>query len=69
MIFCYYYSMQIVQRTKNAFLSGKTRPLDWRIKQLKQFIKMLEDHRAEFNSALTEDLRRVCSNIILTTIK
>ncbi|XP_024939530.1 aldehyde dehydrogenase, dimeric NADP-preferring isoform X3 [Cephus cinctus] len=48
----------LIQKTRDAFYSGKTRPLDWRIKQLKQFICMLEENRAEIQAALASDLRR-----------
>ncbi|KAI4485635.1 hypothetical protein M0802_012647 [Mischocyttarus mexicanus] len=48
----------IVQSTRDTFFSGKTRPLEWRIKQLKQMIKMLEEHMPKFISALATDLGR-----------
>ncbi|XP_026669899.1 fatty aldehyde dehydrogenase isoform X3 [Ceratina calcarata] len=48
----------LVERTRNAFLSGKTRPLEWRIKQVKQALLMLKECRQEILSALTADLRR-----------
>ncbi|KAK2576499.1 hypothetical protein KPH14_005823 [Odynerus spinipes] len=48
----------IVQSTRDAFFSGKTRPLEWRIKQLKQMIRMLEENTSQFTAALASDLRR-----------
>ncbi|XP_015118065.1 fatty aldehyde dehydrogenase isoform X1 [Diachasma alloeum] len=48
----------LVQRSRDAFLSGKTRPLEWRLKQLKQFHKMLIDNTGEIIVALESDLRR-----------
>ncbi|XP_034935277.1 aldehyde dehydrogenase, dimeric NADP-preferring isoform X1 [Chelonus insularis] len=48
----------LVQRTRDVFLSGKTRPLKWRIHQLKQLRKMIEDNVDKLNSALKADLRR-----------
>ncbi|XP_078048718.1 aldehyde dehydrogenase type III isoform X2 [Augochlora pura] len=48
----------LVERSRNAFLSGKTRPLEWRIKQLKQLELMLDECRPDIVSALASDLRR-----------
>ncbi|XP_023288339.1 aldehyde dehydrogenase, dimeric NADP-preferring isoform X2 [Orussus abietinus] len=48
----------IVQRARDAFYSGKTRPLEWRIAQLKQFQRMIEENTAEIHAALAADLRR-----------
>ncbi|XP_017795856.1 PREDICTED: aldehyde dehydrogenase, dimeric NADP-preferring isoform X1 [Habropoda laboriosa] len=48
----------LVERTRNAFYSGKTRPLEWRIKQLKQAQLMIKECRQDILSALTSDLRR-----------
>nr|XP_050854222.1 aldehyde dehydrogenase, dimeric NADP-preferring isoform X2 [Vespula vulgaris] len=48
----------IVQSTRDTFFSGKTRPLEWRIKQLKQMLRMLEECTPEIISALAADLRR-----------
>ncbi|XP_033227379.1 aldehyde dehydrogenase, dimeric NADP-preferring isoform X2 [Belonocnema kinseyi] len=50
--------IDLVQKTRDAFFSGKTRPLEWRIKQLKQFVKMLEDNATEIQAALQNDLRK-----------
>ncbi|XP_076380158.1 aldehyde dehydrogenase type III isoform X2 [Megalopta genalis] len=48
----------LVERSRNAFFSGKTRPLEWRIKQLKQLELMLEECKPDIISALASDLRR-----------
>lgn len=53
-----------MQRTRDTFLSGKSRPLAWRINQLKQMQKLFEDNKDEFHAALKSDLRRVRKNII-----
>ncbi|XP_046465207.1 aldehyde dehydrogenase, dimeric NADP-preferring isoform X1 [Neodiprion pinetum] len=56
----------IVQRSRDAFLSGKTRPLKWRIQQLKAFIKMIDENIADIHAALTTDLRRCkYENVVL----
>ncbi|KAJ8670410.1 hypothetical protein QAD02_001669 [Eretmocerus hayati] len=49
---------EIVQSTRETYFSGKTRPLEFRIKQLKALEKMVEDNRAAFHAALNTDLRR-----------
>ncbi|XP_076659455.1 aldehyde dehydrogenase type III isoform X3 [Halictus rubicundus] len=48
----------LVERSRNSFFSGKTRPLEWRIKQLKQIDRMLEECKPDIVSALASDLRR-----------
>ncbi|XP_076283853.1 aldehyde dehydrogenase type III isoform X1 [Lasioglossum baleicum] len=48
----------LVERSRNSFLSGKTKPLEWRIKQLKQIELMLEECKPDIVSALASDLRR-----------
>ncbi|KAI4490042.1 hypothetical protein M0804_004224 [Polistes exclamans] len=48
----------IVQSMRDTFFSGKTRPLAWRIKQLRQMIRMMEECTPKFLSALATDLRR-----------
>ncbi|XP_057324000.1 aldehyde dehydrogenase, dimeric NADP-preferring isoform X2 [Microplitis mediator] len=48
----------MVQKTRDAFYSGKTRALKWRIHQIKQLRRMLEENVEQFHSALKSDLRR-----------
>ncbi|KAG7210276.1 hypothetical protein KM043_011820 [Ampulex compressa] len=50
----------LVQRTRDAYFSGKTKPLQWRIKQLKQLVRMLEECKNQLLSAMTADLGRSC---------
>jgi aldehyde dehydrogenase (NAD+) len=49
---------QVVATARNAFESGKTRPLAWRKAQLVAMIKMLEENADEFSAALKQDLGR-----------
>ncbi|XP_003426923.2 aldehyde dehydrogenase, dimeric NADP-preferring isoform X3 [Nasonia vitripennis] len=49
---------ELVQSTRETFYSGKTRPLEFRIKQLQALKQMLEENRHEFHAALNADLRR-----------
>ncbi|XP_011883251.1 PREDICTED: aldehyde dehydrogenase, dimeric NADP-preferring isoform X3 [Vollenhovia emeryi] len=49
---------EVVQQSRDTFNSGKTRPLEWRIKQLKQLIRMLTETSSEMVEALATDLHR-----------
>lgn len=47
-----------MQRSHAAFASGKTRNVDFRMKQLKQLMKMYEENQIEMENALAADLRK-----------
>ncbi|XP_050694365.1 aldehyde dehydrogenase, dimeric NADP-preferring-like [Eriocheir sinensis] len=49
---------EIVGTARRAYAEGRTRPVEFRRKQLQQYKKMLEDHRDEFLKALAEDLNK-----------
>jgi len=51
--------LQLVQQSRDAFNSGKTRPIEWRIKQLKQLLRMVTETSSEITVALASDLHRV----------
>ncbi|XP_011054012.1 PREDICTED: aldehyde dehydrogenase, dimeric NADP-preferring isoform X2 [Acromyrmex echinatior] len=48
----------LVQQSRDTFNSGKTRPIEWRIKQLKQLTLMLTENTSELTAAFASDLRR-----------
>jgi len=48
---------------RDTFNSGKTKPIEWRIQQLKQIAKMLKETTSDIFAALSSDLRRVRSYI------
>ena len=48
----------MVQKARAAFASGKTRNVDFRIRQLKNFLRMLTENEAEMILALHKDLRK-----------
>lgn len=48
----------VLQRCRAAFASGKTRSVEFRIKQLKSLLKMYEDNETHMLNALDADLRR-----------
>lgn len=47
----------VLNRASSAFLSGKTRDIDFRRKQLKGLLRMYEENRDEMAAALEADLR------------
>jgi aldehyde dehydrogenase (NAD+) len=48
----------LVAGQRAYFLAGKTRPLEWRVEQLKALKAMFEENREELFEALRHDLRR-----------
>jgi aldehyde dehydrogenase (NAD+) len=46
----------VVARLRDGFESGRTRPLEWRARQLRRMKTMLEEREAEFLDALAADL-------------
>lgn len=46
----------MMQRLRHSYISGLTRPLTWRLEQLKQLKLMLQEHEADLLSALASDL-------------
>ncbi|CAM1154491.1 ALDH3A2 (predicted) [Pycnogonum litorale] len=49
---------KVVHGLRSVFQSGKTLPVDFRVKQLQSFLEMVEKNEAVFCSALAEDLRK-----------
>ena len=47
-----------MQNLRQAFNSGRTRPIEWRIQQLKGLLRMYEENEAIFTEALHKDLRK-----------
>lgn len=50
-----------VNRAREAFNSGKTRPLQFRIQQLEALRRMITEHQADIVAALAADLHKVRS--------
>src|ERR1043166_9986125 len=48
----------LVARHRNYFLSGASRPVEWRESQLIALRSMIKDHAEDFYAALWSDLRR-----------
>uniref|UniRef100_G3PJS3 Aldehyde dehydrogenase n=1 Tax=Gasterosteus aculeatus aculeatus TaxID=481459 RepID=G3PJS3_GASAC len=49
---------QAVQRAKEAFLSGRTRPLEFRLQQLHALQRLITENEAEISTALKQDINR-----------
>lgn len=50
---------QAVQRAREAFLSGRTRPLEFRLQQLHALQRMIAEKETEIATALKQDINRV----------
>ncbi|XP_039313065.1 aldehyde dehydrogenase, dimeric NADP-preferring isoform X3 [Solenopsis invicta] len=48
----------VVEQMRDSFYRRKSRPLEWRIKQLKQALRMLTETTSEISEALAKDLHR-----------
>lgn len=59
---------EIVKHLRNTFESGKTRALDFRVKQLKAMSRLLEENQDKIIDALERDLRKTKTETILTEI-
>nr|XP_026492841.1 aldehyde dehydrogenase, dimeric NADP-preferring isoform X2 [Vanessa tameamea] len=59
---------EVVQKARNTFNSGITRPLEWRKKQLKSLLKMYEENKNAMIDALVKDLRRSKMEAILLEV-
>ena len=58
----------IVQRARDTFDSGRTRPLEWRRAQLDGLRKLLENHSEELLAALAADLGKPSGEAWITDI-
>ncbi|XP_025162006.1 aldehyde dehydrogenase, dimeric NADP-preferring isoform X6 [Harpegnathos saltator] len=59
----------LVQQTRDAYNSGKTKPIEWRIKQLNQLLRMLKETSSSITAALEEDLRKSKFETYITEIE
>ncbi|ALE92266.1 aldehyde dehydrogenase [Arthrobacter alpinus] len=57
-----------VDAARQLFTSGITKPLDWRLEQLKAMNRMLTEHRDDFTAALAADLGKHPAEAWLTEI-
>ncbi|CAH2089350.1 unnamed protein product [Euphydryas editha] len=59
---------EIIQEAHNTFNSGKTKPLEWRKKQLQNLLRMYEENKNAMIDALAKDLRRCKMEAILLEV-
>ncbi|KAJ8953556.1 hypothetical protein NQ318_002976 [Aromia moschata] len=59
---------EIVSRVRNTFESGKTKPIQFRIKQLQAMKRMLEENKDEIVKALEQDLHKNKYEALLTEV-
>jgi len=57
-----------LQRLRTTFATGKTRPLEWRLKQLSELERMLREHEADFAAALQADLHKCAFETALSEL-
>ena len=50
---------QVVQQARDAFLSGRTRAVEFRLQQLHALQKMVAEKETDISSALKRDINRV----------
>ena len=58
----------MIQRLRNSYASGLTRPLAWRINQLKQLSQLVDDHQHTLLTALATDLGKSAAEGWLTEL-
>ncbi|XP_077398154.1 aldehyde dehydrogenase, dimeric NADP-preferring-like isoform X2 [Festucalex cinctus] len=49
---------QVIQRTREAFVSGRSRPLEFRLQQLQALQRMITEREVEITTALKQDISR-----------
>ena len=60
---------KVVQKSRDAFLSRKTRSVDWRVNQLKNLLKLYDENEDRIIKALNADLRKPNSESIMLEIE
>uniref|UniRef100_A0A2A4J5U2 Aldehyde dehydrogenase domain-containing protein n=1 Tax=Heliothis virescens TaxID=7102 RepID=A0A2A4J5U2_HELVI len=60
--------VEAVQRARETFNKGVSRPIKWRLKQLKNLLRMYEENRNAMIEALHKDLRRSKMEAILLEV-
>ena len=53
-------------RVRRTFETGKTRPIAWRLHQLREIARMMREHEADFAEALKLDLGKCRFEAVLT---
>ncbi|KAJ7995101.1 hypothetical protein DPEC_G00241080 [Dallia pectoralis] len=50
--------IEVVQHAREAFVTGRSRPLEFRLLQLKSLLRMITDRQGEIATALKQDINR-----------
>ena len=56
----------VLHRVRATFATGKTRPIEWRLHQLKELARMMREHEQDFGEALRADLGKCAFEAVLT---
>jgi aldehyde dehydrogenase (NAD+) len=59
---------ETLQRARATFVSGKTRPVEWRLHQLGELVRMMRQHEQDFAEALQADLGKCRFESVLTEL-
>ncbi|XP_039758918.1 aldehyde dehydrogenase, dimeric NADP-preferring isoform X3 [Pararge aegeria] len=59
---------EVVQKARDTYNSGTTKPLEWRKRQLKSLMRMYEENRGAMIDALVKDLRRSKTEAVLLEV-
>ncbi|KAJ2948615.1 hypothetical protein O0L34_g7869 [Tuta absoluta] len=59
---------EAVQKARDAFNRGVTKPIEWRRKQLQQLLRMYEENQGAMVDALAKDLRRSKMEAVLLEV-
>lgn len=60
---------QLVSEARRAFDSGKTRPIEWRIQQIKALRKMMMENYEPIHKAMYADLRKPETEAIVAEVR
>ncbi|KAJ0174245.1 hypothetical protein K1T71_010391 [Dendrolimus kikuchii] len=60
---------EVVQRARDTFNRGVTKPIEWRRKQLQNLLRMYEENRNAMAEALRKDLNRCKTEAILLEVE
>lgn len=55
---------QALRRAREAFLSGRTRPIEFRLQQLQELQRMITEKEGEICTALKQDINRVSGSAV-----
>ena len=60
---------KMMQSLRQSFGTGRTKPIEWRIQQLKGLLRMYEENETIFAEALHKDLRKPKFEAVLAEIE